>query len=323
MLEKTASNLRMNIIRTAWEETDKNPGFINVIHELCLNGSVPEYKSGETGYTLGSLTGSDYDGIRRRELATQAFCLEMLRTDRAYLEEIPQKENMITGLLSGIDTIFSKPKLGLVMFSRPMANNRNTIDKVGRMGVLPAGTAENGEYHHCQVFMHLFRLKHPGEVNRVWEQFKPILSAMRDSSLGGPFETPATSYVSDSDDPHFGMGMYFGLSGSIDWIIEIFQRIVGVHLNLHDDSLPDLSIEPMLPDELNDSLSFKRIIHYSMGKGKYKKIPLTITIVKSSIVYKPEAISVSINGILRDKAEIKDVSNMRKIEIEIIKGAKA
>jgi len=75
-----AGRLRENIIKFGWEDGtgDFPAAFISAIHELKLNGKVPAYKKGETGYTLGSMKGRDYDGLNRRELTAQAFGLEML-----------------------------------------------------------------------------------------------------------------------------------------------------------------------------------------------------------------------------------------------------
>jgi hypothetical protein len=327
-LRSCASELRQSIVKTAWQDSDVTPGFINVIHELRADSTVPDYESGEIGYTLGSMTGSDYDGIARRELTTQAYCLEMLRIERSYLQRIDNTGILTDKLLNGVAGEFYRENLGLVMFSKPMANNRCSIDMVGRMGVLPAGTAENGEYHHGQVFMHLFRLRHPDQANIVWEQFKPILSAMRDGSLGGPFETPATSYVSDVDDPHYGMGMYFGLSGSIDWIVEVFQQIAGIKLNLHDNDLPDVQIDPVLPDELRQNLTFKRIVHVAAAKtknssGSYRTVPISIAIRNSLEAGKGNNSGIWINGKKCDKAVVDDISQFDKVDVEIIYDSEA
>jgi hypothetical protein len=316
-LKAFAGRLRRNIVRTAWE-AGSMPGFLDVIHEFKADGTRPDYSKGETGYTLGSYQGRDFDGIKRRELATQAFCLDMLLTKRPYLSAVPDGEDMIRKLLKTVDTLFFSPRLGLVMFTRPVANNKTAVAMAGRMGVLPPGCAENGEYHHCQVFMHRFRLGLPGQENIVWKQFKPMMSAMRDETLAGPFETPCTSYGSDPDDPHFGKGMYFGLSGSVDWIVEIFQKIAGVSLALHHGEKPALSISPCLPASLGGQLRFQRSIHLATGPGKYRKIPFTLDVSREG---KGKALSgslVRINGKPAERAEVMDLSGMDRINIEII-----
>ncbi|MBL8028559.1 MAG: hypothetical protein JNL74_19195 [Fibrobacteres bacterium] len=315
-LKSFAIRLRDNIIKWAWEDGkgDFPSAFLNCIHELNINGSVPNYKKGETGYTLGSMKGRDFDGIKRRELGGQAWALEMLHTERAWLKKHQETVKITSALLKTVDNLFYDKKLGLVMYTKPIANNQRAIELAGRMGVLPAGTAENGEYHHCQVMMHQFRLSVPGEHNKVWAQFKPMMSALRDESLCGPFETPSTSYVSDKDDPHFGKGMYFGLSGSVDWIVEVFHKLLGLRLNLHDSDKPALSISPILPDAMKGAMSFKRVIHVADGKGRYSKVPLSVT-VKPANGSKP---SCSINGKKADTASIKALSGLKKVEIEII-----
>ncbi len=280
VLKNFAAALRTNIIKWAYEDGPDsfNSGFLNCIHEFHLDGSVPNYKNGETGYTLGSLKNRDFDSINRRELNCQAYCIEMINTKRDWLPEVNNGGEIISKVLRTTDKLFFDEKLGLVMFTKPIANNQRSIELAGRMGVLPVGTAENGEYHHCQVMMHRYRLSIAGEVDTVWKQFKPMMSALRDESLCGPFETPSTSYVSDRDDPHYGKGMYFGLSGSVDWIVEIFQKIAGVSLNLHDPDKPDIEIAPILPSELKKEMVFKRIIHRKNSKGLYDKIALTVTV---------------------------------------------
>ena len=317
-LVKFANRLRGHIVRWAWEDGEM-AGFLNVIHEFKSDGSRPGYSKGEIGYTLGSMKGKDFDGIKRRELASQAYCLNMLCTDRDYLQPVPASEEMIRKVLKTTDSLFYRDKLGLVMFSAPMANCEKTTRLVGRMGVLPAGCAENGEYHHCQVFMHRYRLSVPGQASTVWRQFKPIMSAMRDESLCGPFETPCTSYTSGRGDPHFAKAMYFGLSGSVDWIVEIFQKVAGVELNLHDENLPDVSVSPNLPKEIEDTLTFKRIIHYSTGGENYRRIPLTVDISRSGEGGKLVETRVKVNGKRAEKAEVAELANVRRVNIEIVK----
>jgi len=318
-LRQLAGRLRENIVKWAWEQRDEQcmPGFISVIHELKADGSTPNYEQGETGYTLGSMRGTDFDGIRRRDLAANAFCLHMLNTRRDYLKPVEDTERMIAELLETTSELFFDPKLGLVMFSTPFANNRNCLARVGRMGIVPTGCAENGEYHHCQVFMHRFRLDLPDQVDTVWQQFKPIMSAMRDESIWGPFESPTTSYASDKDDPHFGKGMYFGLSGSVDWIVEVLQGIVGLQLALHDERVPSVRIEPNLPAEIRDALEFRRIVHYALPKGGYRQIPLTVCIARQGEGDTRRETRVKINGRQAAKAEVADLADVDRLSIEI------
>ena len=317
-LIKLADTIRANAVKFAWEDGE-NAGFIDVIHEFNIDGRRPKYGRGEIGYTLGSMKGRDFDGIRRRELASQAYCLEMMATERDYLRPVPGSAEIVAKMLKTTNSLFYRPKLGLVMFSAAMANSQRTCDLVGRMGVLPAGCAENGEYHHCQVFMHLFRLGLPGQADTVWRQFKPIMSAMRDESLCGPFETPCTSYTSGRGDPHFAKGMYFGLSGSVDWIIQIFQRVAGVELNLHDADGPAVRVSPRLPKEVKDTLTFRRIIHYAAGGGGYRRIPFTLDISRTGKGARLTRTMIKVNGKRSDKAELADLKNVRRVRIEIVK----
>jgi hypothetical protein len=265
------------------------------------------------------MKGRDFDGINRRELASQAFCLEMLLTQRPYLTELPETAKIVPRLLRAVDKLFYSPKLGLTMFTKPIANNQFSIEKCGRMGVLPVGTAENGEYHHCQVFMHRYRLSLPGEANTVWQQFKPMMSALRDESLAGPFETPCTSYVSDKHDPHFGQGMYFGLSGSVDWIVEIFHKIAGITFALHDPDKPAIRVEPNLPAALNDQLVFRRLVHVHAGAKGYRPIPLQVEIRREGRGARLVETVVKVNGAKTEKPEIWQLEGLDRVELEIVR----
>mgnify|MGYP001106203571 CR=1 FL=1 len=318
-LKKFASELRESIVRVGWEDGPKGfmAGFIDCIHELKQDGSRPDYSTGEIGYTLGSMKHRDFDGVNRRVLVTQAYCLEMLRIRRDYLDEIEGAGGMIRKLLSTVDNLFYDPEVGLVLYTTPIASNSRAVAYVGRMGVLPSGCAENGEYHHAQVFMHRFRLNIPGEADQVWGQFKPILSVTRDESIAGPFEMPSNSYVADRADPHFGKGMYFGLSGSVAWIIEVFQRITGLELALHDESRPDVRVSPNLPKEIGETLTFKRVVHMAKPGGGYREIPLTIDIKRSGDGKGPRDSLIRVNGRRQDAVEVWDLNGVKKLNIEI------
>jgi hypothetical protein len=292
-------------------------GFIDCIHELKHDGSRPDYDKGEIGYTLGSMKGKDFDGVNRRVLATQAYCLEMLGTRRAYLEGIEGAEEMRSRLLDTVDNRFYDPKVGLVLYTTPIANNHRAVAYVGRMGVLPSGCAENGEYHHAQMFMHRFRLNIPGQADPVWEQLKPILSATRDDTIAGPFDMPSNSYVADRADPHFGKGMYFGLSGSVDWLVEVFQRIAGLELALHDQSKPDVRICPKLPKKIRETLTFRRVIHVARPGGGYRGVPLTVDIERSGDGERLSDTLIRVNGRRQESAEVWDLTGVKKLKVEI------
>lgn len=318
-MEAFANRLRHNLVKVAWEDGSDHfhAGFLSCIHEFKADGSRPDYSRGEKGYTLGSLKGTDFDGIRRRELNAQAYGLEMLATRRPWLKDIPGAKRIISRLLHTVDALFYSQKLGLAMFTKPIANNARSIALAGRMGVLPAGTAENGEYHHSQVMMHRFRLSIPGEADRAWKQFKPMMSALRDEHLCGPFETPSTSYVSDKDDPHFGKGMYFGLSGSVDWIVEVFHKIAGLTFELHNPDAPAIRLNPNLPSDLKGEMTLRRLVHQASPDGRYRRIPLNVTIRRQGRGNRLEQTRVKINGQLVDTAEIRSLDGMDTIDIEL------
>ena len=319
-LQAFADRLRRNIVRVAWEDDGSRnfpAGFLNCIHELKNNGAVPDYAHGEIGYTLGSLKGRDFDGINRRELNAQAYALEMLLTRRPYLTPVPGTDAMVSRLLRTVDKLFFDEKLGLVMYTKPIANNAMAIALCGRMGVLPPGTAENGEYHHCQVMMHRFRLSAPGQTDIVWKQFKPMMSALRDESIAGPFETPSNAFASDRDDPHFGKGMYFGLSGSVDWIVEVFHKIAGLTFALHDPDQPAIRVEPNLPAALNHTLTFRRTVHCATGASAYRLIPLQLEIVREGQGKKLLGKVITINGERCEKPEIATLDGLDRIDIRI------
>jgi len=315
-IKNFANRLRTNVIKWAWEDGHL-AGFIDCIHELKVDGSRPGYKGGETGYTLGSMKGLDFDGIRRRQLASQSYGLKMLLTDRLWLKKPRRRDAMVRELLKTTDQLFYDEKLGLVMFSAPVANNRRSVDLVGRIGVLPAGCSENGEYHHCQVMMHRNRLAIPGQSETVWRQFPLVMSAMRDEGIGGPFESPTNCYVADRTDPHFAKGMYFGLSGSVDWIAEIFQSTVGLEMALHDRSKPDLRVEPNMPESLGGELRFRRIVHCCPGKGRWRPVPLEVILRRTGRGPRIVDRSVLVNGKPCAEPEIRDLRRFKKVRIEI------
>lgn len=315
-MKEFADRLRQNIAAHAWEESGTGTsGFTDYIHEFKKDGSVPDYGKGEAGYTLGSMEGKDFDGRNRRVLTAQAWGLRMLAADRDYLTPVEKSSEKTEALLKTVRNLFYDEKLGLKLLSVPVANNEETLRYAGRIGILPAGTAENGEYHHGQAMMHLFRLDLPDQADTVWEQFSPIMSAVRDEDLNGPFETPSTSYASDPDDPHFGAGMYFGLSGSTDWIIEIFEKIAGLELNLHDNTQPSVSVNPKLPNVIDKQLTYKRVIHYALPEGGYREIPFRLTIDKAGGKKQP---GITVNGSRVVRAEVADLENVGRVDIEII-----
>jgi len=314
-LKRLADTIRRNALRFAWEDAP-NAGFISAIHELRADGSRPDYAKGEKGYTLGSASGSDYDGAARRDLTALAYGLRMLQIERDYLAPVPKVTEKIRGLLATCDKFMFSDKLGLRLLTPPIACDENARRLVGRMGVVPAGCAENGEYHHGQMMMHRFRLLLPGQADQAWRQFKPMVSATRDESLAGPFEMPATSYASDPADPHFGKGMYFGLSGSTAWIIEFLQSIAGLELNLHDDAMPAIRFTPRLPKELGETLTLKRTVWAARPGGHYKPISLTLEI-RGSAAGTPLGAFVTVNGSPVDKAEIRCLDGFDRLEVVI------
>jgi len=320
-LKRFASGLRKGIVRVAWEDgppgSDFMAGFLDCIHELKHDGSRPDYDEGEIGYTLGSMKGKDFDGVSRRVLSTQAYCLEMLRIRRDYLEVIAGAEEMVGKLLHTVDDLFYDPQVGLPLYTTPIANDHQAVAYVGRMGVLPSGCAENGEYHHAQMFMHRFRLNIPGQADSVWEQLKPILSATRDDSIAGPFDMPSNSYVADRADPHFGKGMYFGLSGSVDWLVEVFQMIAGLELALHDQSKPDVRIRPKLPKRIRETLTFRRVIYVARPGGGYRGVPLTVDIERSGDGGRLGDTLIRVNGRRQESAEVWDLTGVKELNVEI------
>jgi cellobiose phosphorylase len=303
-----ADALRQNVVKVAWEdESTGKAGFIDSIHELNKDGSVPNYANGEIGYTLGSfIKEREFDSRSRRMLTTNAWSLEMINIQREYLTPVANIAKMNEALFDTLDNLFFDEQLGLKLFSIPISNNEQARRLVGRMGLIPVGCAENGEYHHAQIQLHFFRLGIDNNTDKIWKQFMPMLSVNRDESLCGPFETMTTSYVSDRDNPHFGKGMYFGLSGSIGWIVDFFQKMVGLELNLHDPSLPDLSLSPHISFATFSAIKYKTVIHINRLGEEKRHIPLTIEIKKSNDG-KP---ITEINGIKIGKSGIKNLTDL-------------
>lgn len=316
-LRGLADTIRRNALRVAWED-GRHAGFVSNIHELNADGSRPDYARGERGYTLGSMSGSDFDGAPRRDLTVMAYGLRMLQTDRPYLTPVPDAAAKIAAILRTCDELMFAPQLGLRLFSLPIANDETARRLVGRMGIVPAGCAENGEYHHGQMMMHRFRLLLPGQCDAAWRQFTPMVSAMRDAGLAGPFEMPSTSYASDADDPHFGKGMYFGLSGSTDWIVEFFQHMAGLDLALHDDRLPAVRVTPRLPAALGGELTLRRLIHVALPGGGYRSLPLELRIHRTD---GRSGASVTINGRPAQTAEVARLDGFDRLTIVLEVGA--
>lgn len=316
MLKKLASEIRDNMLKVAWEEASDDgyhAGFITYIHELKKDGSVPDYNNGEIGYTLGSTSGSDFDGNKRRELTAQAYGLAMLCTERDYLKPIKRKQQMVEAILQATNEDFFDSKLGLMLFTVPFGNNQAVLDYCGRVGALTPGGAENGEYHHAQTFMHYFRLLMPGQADMVWEQMKPIMSVLADESIAGPFDMPSNSFFASPGDPHYGSGMHFGLTGSMDWIIEIVHKFIGLQLNLHKADEPVIKVEPNLPLAFENNLTFKRLIYHYTANGSYREVPLCIKIKQADA----DGSAVLINGEPSDRAEIVDLGRYDRLEIVI------
>jgi hypothetical protein len=140
---------------------------------------------------------------------------------------------------------------------------------------------------------------------------------MRDESLAGPFEMPCTSYASDRDDPHYGKGMYFGLSGSTDWIIEIFQAVAGLKLALHDDAQPALKVTPQLAAEIGGALRLRRIIHLARPGGGYRRIPFELNIGSEGTGNTVRQTRVTINGRRSEAAELWSLEGLQRVDMTI------
>lgn len=280
---ETADQLRLNAMRRAWE----GDNFIDSIHELRADGTPPDYRAGESGYTLGSARGRDFDGRPRRVVTANAYGVKMLTLERDYLTPIPEAGAMIRAVLAAFDRLWDS-QLGLPLIAPPVANNAAALRLAGRMGMLPPGTAENGEYHHGQIFMHSFRRSLPGEAMPSFHSLGPVLSVLRkDEALGGPFDSPANSYASDKDDPHYGNGMNFGLSGSTAWLVEYFEGLAGVTLDLSDPDDPWLLIAPAPLQDAGDAIEYIRLIHRKQPDGSH-------TVRQLHLIHKHEA--TTLNG---------------------------
>lgn len=312
LLKQFAVALRTAILRWAWEPEGQ---FVDALHELKVDGSVPAYAAGETGYTLGSRRPErEFDGTPRTVLTPCAWGLAMLQTAASWLPELPTRDAMVKALLANVDRHCFSPTNGLNLYAPPVANNAVTRRLVGRLGMLPPGCAENGEYHHAQVMMHFFRLGVPGQAGVAWEQFKPVLSSARGPGLCGPFDQSSNSYACDAADPHCGAGMNFGLSGSMDWIFELLESAAGLRLNLHDQAQPDLCIAPNLPPQFQGRFSLRRILHKADGNGKFKAVPLCLEFASAS---PDEEGGITINGQPAAKAEVADLAAHSQITIQI------
>lgn len=309
-LQQFAADLRSAILRTAWESEGQ---FVDAIHELRADGAVPDYARGETGYTLGSRRPErEFDGTPRAVLTPCAWGLALLQTTASWLPPLPERDAMIRALLENVDRHCFSRTNGLNLYAPPIANTEKACRLVGRLGMLPPGCAENGEYHHAQVMMHFFRFGVPGQADTAWQQFKPVLSSARGPELCGPFDQTSNSYACDPDDPHCGAGMNFGLSGSMDWMFDLLESIGGLKLALHDPTQPDLRIEPHLPASFRGHYSLRRILHKTDGQGGFAAVPLILTILPAAV---GEAPGVTINGQPVVRAEVADLAAHQRLDV--------
>lgn len=309
-LQRFAADLRAAILRWAWEPEGQ---FVDAIHALKADGAVPDYGCGETGYTLGSRrTQREFDGTPRTVLTSCAWGLALLRTTAPWLPALPEREAMIRALLENIDRHCFSPTNGLNLYAPPVANTEKACRLVGRLGMLPPGCAENGEYHHAQVMMHFFRFGVPGQADTAWEQFKPVLSSARGPELCGPFDQTSNSYACDADDPHCGAGMNFGLSGSMDWMFDLLESVAGLKLALHDPKQPDLRVEPNLPSSFGGRYSLRRILHKADGRGGFRAVPLNLTIAPATA---GGTVGATLNGQPVARAEVADIAAHRRLDL--------
>jgi len=58
--------------------------------------------------------------------------------------------------------------------------------------------------------------------------------------------------------------------------------MVGLKLNLHDASLPDLVLNPHIPEGVFSIIKYKTVIHLNRPGEEKLKIPLTVEIKKSN-----------------------------------------
>lgn len=311
-LRQFAVDLRSAILRFAWEPEGQ---FVDAIHELRADGTTPDYARGETGYTLGSRRADrEFDQTPRTVLTPCAWGLNLLQTTVSWLPPLPQRDAMIRTLLANVDRHCSSRTNGLNLYAPPIANTEKACRLVGRLGMLPPGCAENGEYHHAQVMMHFFRAGAPGEADTAWAQFKPVLSSARGPELCGPFDQTSNSYACDPDDPHCGAGMNFGLSGSMDWMFELLESIAGLRLALHDPRQPDLRLEPALPSSFGGHYTLRRILHKADGRGGFAAVPLNLTVVP---IAAGETVGVTLNDQPIERPEVVDIAAYPRLDFRL------
>jgi len=309
VLRQFAADLRAAILRWAWEPEGQ---FLDAIHECKADGSVPDYARGETGYTLGSRRSQrEFDGTPRTVITPCAWGLALLQTTAPWLPPVPERDAMIRALLANVDRHCFSRTNGHNLYAPPIANTERACRLVGRLGMLPPGCAENGEYHHAQVMMHFFRFGVPGQADTAWEHFKPVLSITRGPELCGPFDQTSNSYACDPDDPHCGAGMNFGLSGSMDWMFDLLEFMGGLKLALHDPAQPDLRIEPNLPSSFGGRFSLSRVLHKADGRGGFVAVPLNLTIVPLAA---GQTAGVTLNGRPVPRAEVADIGAHRQLD---------
>lgn len=78
-----------------------------------------------------------------------------------------------------------------------------------------------------------------------------------------------------------------------------------------------MRIAPNLPAEIDQALTFRRIIHVAQPAGGYRQVPFTLNIRKEGKGKKQVGTKVTVNGQPAERAEVADLAGMDRVEIEI------
>ncbi|MCC5877112.1 MAG: hypothetical protein JJU11_12905 [Candidatus Sumerlaeia bacterium] len=173
----------------------------------------------QQGYHVGSF--HDADGKARDSLTSNSFWVLS-----GMLRRTPELYNTILRAFDRLESPF-----GLKTFHPPFPENET---RFGRIGKLPAGTAENGAtYVHATAFaiMALFEM---GEARRAWEELIRILpfTPGHDGLSHSPFVMP-NSYGNNPARGIEGQNMNDWQTGSSNVVLKtILRHVIGFRMEL-------------------------------------------------------------------------------------------
>ena len=83
-------------------------------------------------------------------------------------------------------------------------------------------------------------------------------------------------------------------------------------------SKSSVRVRPNLPSEIDETLSFRPIIHCALPGGGYRQIPFSLDIRRRGDGKKRKRTLIKVNGKRAEKAEVWDLAGCRRVRIEIV-----